>query len=81
MQADGPLGALCRSIFIWNLFTGQKEVACNPLVPPSEPTQEGKGLVGEVISLTKCWRCFYNSWVLYAGQSNKNLCVIWCLFQ
>lgn len=51
MQADGSIGTPYRSIFIWNSFTGQREVACNPPVPPSEPTQGGKGPVGEMVSL------------------------------
>lgn len=55
-QADGSLGALYRSIFIWNLFTEQRDVVCNPPAPPSEPVQGGKGLVaawrGGVFPLT-----------------------------
>lgn len=52
MQADGSLGALHRSIFIWELFTGQREVACDPPSPLAEPIQGGEGPVGEVVPLT-----------------------------
>lgn len=45
-------GSPYRSIFVWNLFTGQREVACNPPAPPSEPIQGGQGLAGDAVPLT-----------------------------
>lgn len=74
VRGDGSLGTLYRSIFIWNLFAGQRWPA-SPHYPGLSSPWEGGGQSEGVPS---------GHVFIFPGfsmQDNKNLSVIGCLFE